>query len=170
MHLETEHKNLWLMNDCFTTVFVHLYAYYIDSNGHFEVLNRSKSYFVQKLWLKIQIFLFPLFLEFCKKHLLVFFFFFSCGFLLSFVIVSFLLNPHCNPLQGNYRVELLHREIPVVITGNGFVVHVDLFFLRQGGVVPSWWCHSVSCQSSEAVARVILYIKRPDQKWSISEV
>ena len=29
---------------------------------------------------------------------------------------------HCNPLQGNYRVELLHREIPVVITGNGFAV------------------------------------------------
>ena len=27
---------------------------------------------------------------------------------------------HCNPLQGNYRVELLHRELPVVITGNEF--------------------------------------------------
>ena len=27
---------------------------------------------------------------------------------------------HCNPLQGNYRVELLHREIPVIITGNEF--------------------------------------------------
>ena len=27
---------------------------------------------------------------------------------------------HCNPLQGHYRVELLHREIPVVITGIGF--------------------------------------------------
>ena len=27
---------------------------------------------------------------------------------------------HCNPLQDFYRVELLHREIPVVITGNGF--------------------------------------------------
>ena len=27
---------------------------------------------------------------------------------------------HCNPLQGNYRVELLHREIPVVIIGNEF--------------------------------------------------
>ena len=27
---------------------------------------------------------------------------------------------HCNPLQGNYRVELLHREIHVVITGNEF--------------------------------------------------
>ena len=29
-------------------------------------------------------------------------------------------NLHCNPLQGNYRVELLHREITVVITGNEF--------------------------------------------------
>ena len=27
---------------------------------------------------------------------------------------------HCNPLQGNYRAELLHREIPAVITGNEF--------------------------------------------------
>ena len=30
---------------------------------------------------------------------------------------------HCNPLQGNYRVELVHREIPVVITGNGFAAY-----------------------------------------------
>ena len=29
-------------------------------------------------------------------------------------------SQHCNPLQENYRVELLHREIPVVITGNEF--------------------------------------------------
>ena len=27
---------------------------------------------------------------------------------------------HCNPLQGNYRVELPHREIPEVMTGNEF--------------------------------------------------
>jgi hypothetical protein len=27
---------------------------------------------------------------------------------------------HCNPLQGNYMEELLHREIPVLITGNKF--------------------------------------------------
>ena len=30
---------------------------------------------------------------------------------------------HCKPLQGNYRVELVHREIPVVITGNEFAVY-----------------------------------------------
>ena len=34
----------------------------------------------------------------------------------------YLIFVHCNPLQGNYRVELLHREIPIVITGNGFSV------------------------------------------------
>ena len=36
------------------------------------------------------------------------------------LIIVYLLYLHCNPLQGNYRVELLHREIPVVITGNEF--------------------------------------------------
>ena len=35
---------------------------------------------------------------------------------------------HCNPLQGNYRVELLHREIPAVITGNEFT---DYRVLKQ---------------------------------------
>ena len=33
---------------------------------------------------------------------------------------------HCNPLQGNYWVELVHREIPVVITGNGFAVCMNV--------------------------------------------
>ena len=38
-------------------------------------------------------------------------------------------------LQERYRVELVHREIPVVITGNGFavqrktVVNYELYFL-----------------------------------------
>ena len=41
---------------------------------------------------------------------------------------------HCNPLQGHYRVELLHREIPVVITGNGFAVcDFSCHFLQQDG-------------------------------------
>ena len=35
---------------------------------------------------------------------------------------------HCNPLQGNYRVELLNREIPVVITGNEFTEYSFLLF------------------------------------------
>ena len=42
---------------------------------------------------------------------------------------------HCNPLQGNYRVELLHREIPVVITGNEFTEHNFLMF----------WLHFFPC-------------------------
>ena len=36
--------------------------------------------------------------------------------------------PHCKPLQGNYRVELVHREIPVVITGNEFTECSFLLF------------------------------------------
>ena len=41
-----------------------------------------------------------------------------------FATISFFVQTyvHYNPLQGNYRVELLHREIPVVITGSGFAV------------------------------------------------
>ena len=35
---------------------------------------------------------------------------------------------HCNPLQGNYRVELLHREISVFITGNEFTEYSFLLF------------------------------------------
>ena len=42
---------------------------------------------------------------------------------------------HCNPLQGNYRVELLHREIPVVITGNEFTKYNVLLF----------WLHFFPC-------------------------
>ena len=42
---------------------------------------------------------------------------------------------HCNPLQGNYRVELLHREIPVVITGNEFTEYNFLVF----------WLHFFPC-------------------------
>ena len=38
---------------------------------------------------------------------------------------------HCNPLQGNYSVELLHREIPVVITGNEFTEYNFLLFWLQ---------------------------------------
>ena len=42
---------------------------------------------------------------------------------------------HCNPLQGNYRVELLHREIPVIITGNEFTEYNFLLF----------WLHFFPC-------------------------
>ena len=42
---------------------------------------------------------------------------------------------HCNPLQVNYRVELLHREISEVITGNEFTEYN--FFL--------FWLHFFPC-------------------------
>ena len=42
---------------------------------------------------------------------------------------------HCNPLQGNYRVELLHREIPVIITENEFAGYNFLLF----------WLHVFPC-------------------------
>ena len=42
---------------------------------------------------------------------------------------------HCNPLQGNYRVELLHREIPVIITENEFPGYNFLLF----------WLHVFPC-------------------------
>ena len=36
---------------------------------------------------------------------------------------------HCNPLQDLYWVELLHMEIPVVITGNGVAVYNFFYVL-----------------------------------------
>ena len=48
------------------------------------------------------------------------------------ILVKYL---HCNPLQGNYRVELLHWEIPVVITGNEFTEYNFLLF----------WLHFFPC-------------------------
>ena len=45
---------------------------------------------------------------------------------------------HCNPLQGNYRVELLYREIPVIIT---FFCFGYISFT----VLKHWNCCSSSC-------------------------
>ena len=47
-----------------------------DSDRHFEVLNGSKFWFVQKLWHKTQIFPFLFFLDFVQKHKLASFCFF----------------------------------------------------------------------------------------------
>ena len=44
---------------------------------------------------------------------------------------------HCNPLQGHYRVEVVHSEIPVVITGNGFAEYN--FFLFWLHYFPVLW-------------------------------
>ena len=45
------------------------------------------------------------------------------------------LHIHCNPLQGNYRVELLHKEIPVIMAGNEFAEYNFLLF----------WLHFSPC-------------------------
>ena len=56
-----------------------------------------------------------------------------------------LTHKHCNPLQGNYRVELLHRDIPVVITWNEFTEYNFLLY----------WLHFFPCFNNiETVALV----------------
>ena len=45
------------------------------------------------------------------------------------MLLPFTITPHSNLLQGNYRVELLHREIPVVVTGSEFTEYNFLLFL-----------------------------------------
>ena len=52
---------------------------------------------------------------------------------------------HCNPLQGNYRVELLHREIPVVITGNEFTEYNFLMF----------WLHFFPCFNNIEISALV---------------
>ena len=52
---------------------------------------------------------------------------------------------HCNPLQGNYRVELLHREIPVVITGNEFTEYSFLLF----------WLHFFPCFNNIEIVALV---------------
>ena len=53
-----------------------------DSDGHFEVLNRSKPWLIQKLWLKMQIFPFPFFCDIVEKNAFVFFAFLHFCFVL----------------------------------------------------------------------------------------
>ena len=52
---------------------------------------------------------------------------------------------HCNPLQGNYRVELLHREIPVFITGNEFTEYNFLLF----------WLHFFPCFNNIEIVALV---------------
>ena len=62
---------------------------------------------------------------------------------MSFYIYSY--SVHCNPLQGNYRVELLHREIPVVITGNKFTEYSFLLF----------WLHFFPCFNNIEIVALV---------------
>ena len=52
---------------------------------------------------------------------------------------------HCKPLQGNYRVELVHREIPVVITGNEFTEYSFLLF----------WLHFFPCFNNIEIVALV---------------
>jgi len=54
-------------------------------------------------------------------------------------------NIHCNPLQENYRVELLHSEIPVVTTGNEFTEYNFLLF----------WLHFFPCFKNFEIVALI---------------
>jgi hypothetical protein len=52
------------------------------SDNHFEVLNRSKPWLIQKLWLKMQIFPFPFFCDIVEKNaFMIFVFLYSFGLL-----------------------------------------------------------------------------------------
>ena len=56
---EMKENDKWLFCDHFRPFFGHLYDYTSNnwgSDNHFEVLNRSKPWLNQKLWLKMQIF------------------------------------------------------------------------------------------------------------------
>ena len=54
-------------------------------------------------------------------------------------------SAHCKPLQGNYRVELVHREIPVVITGNEFTEYSFLLF----------WLHFFPCFNNIEIVALV---------------
>ena len=67
---ETKENDKWLFYDHFRPFFGQLHDYISQnwgSDGHFEVLNRSKPWLIQKLWLKIQIFPFLFFSDIVEK-------------------------------------------------------------------------------------------------------
>ena len=60
----------WPLYDLFWPFFRHMYVHLSQnwgSDGHFEVLNRSYLWLVQKLWHKTQIFPFLFYLPLCTK-------------------------------------------------------------------------------------------------------
>ena len=69
-------NNKWLFYDYFWPHFCQLYIHISQNWGlvqHFDVLNRSKIWLVQRLWHKMQIFPFSFFLQFCTKTLILVF-------------------------------------------------------------------------------------------------
>ena len=62
--------HIWPLYDHFWPFFRHMYVHLSQnwgSDGHFEVLNRSTFWLLQKLWHKTQIFPFLFILQFCTK-------------------------------------------------------------------------------------------------------
>ena len=72
---ETKENDKWPFYGHFRPFFGQL-CYYISQNwgsdGHFEVLNRSKPWLIEKLWLKMQIFPFSFFCDIVEKNAFVF--------------------------------------------------------------------------------------------------
>ena len=69
--IKTNNNNKWLFYDYFWPFFCQLYTHLSQnwgSDGHFDVLNRSKIWLVQRLWPKMQIFPFSFFCNFVQKH------------------------------------------------------------------------------------------------------
>ena len=73
---EMKDTDKWQCYDHFRPFFCHMYVHLSQnwgSDGHFEVLNWSKFWLVQKLWHKTQIFPFPFFCDFVQNQTFVFF-------------------------------------------------------------------------------------------------
>ena len=73
---EMKDTDKWQCYDHFRTIFCHMYGHPSQnwgSDGHFEVLNWSKFWLVQKLWHKMQIFPFPFFCDFVQNQTFEFF-------------------------------------------------------------------------------------------------
>ena len=78
--IKTNNNNKWLFYDYFWPFFCQLYTHLSQnwgSDGHFDVLNRSKIWLVQRLWPKMQIFPFSFFCNFVQKLTFAFFVFLS---------------------------------------------------------------------------------------------
>ena len=72
----------------FVRPFLAIFSPYLNwgSDGHFEVLNRSYLWLVEKLWRKMQIFQFLFFLRFCTKRDICIFFVF---YIFVFFVITF---------------------------------------------------------------------------------
>ena len=87
----------WPLYDLFCPFLCHMYVHLSQnwgSDNHFEVLNRSYLWLVEKLWRKTQIFPFLFFLRFCTKTDICIFFVF---YVFVFFVITFqpIINKTC---------------------------------------------------------------------------